>query len=101
MPDSPLKTIQKLDPEIIDNLHATEELVYADGALPKKFKLLMGMAFDASHGAIGGVKGLALRALEAGATKEEIIEALRVAYLFGGIGSIYIGSQGLADIFPE
>jgi alkylhydroperoxidase/carboxymuconolactone decarboxylase family protein YurZ len=101
MPDNPLATILKLDPKLMENLNSMEELVYADGALPKKFKLLMGMAFDASNGAIGGVKGLALRAMHAGATKAEIIEALRVAYLFGGIGSAYIASQGLKDMFEE
>ena len=101
MPDHPLATMMKLDPKLMENLNRTEELVYAEGSLPKKFKLLMGMAFDASHGAIGGVRGLALRAIQAGATKEEIIEALRVAYLFGGVGSVYIASQGLKDLFAE
>jgi alkylhydroperoxidase/carboxymuconolactone decarboxylase family protein YurZ len=101
MPYNPLTMMMKLDPQFMKILNATEELVYFDGALPKKFKLLMGMAFDASHGAIEGVKGLALRAMQAGATKEEIIEALRVAYLFGGVGSAYIASQGLNGLFPE
>jgi len=101
MPDNPLKTMMKLDPKLTDHLKATEEFVYADGALSRKFKLLIGMAFDASHGAVGGVHGLARRAMEAGATKDEIIEALRVAYLFGGIGSVYIGSEGLKGLFPE
>jgi alkylhydroperoxidase/carboxymuconolactone decarboxylase family protein YurZ len=76
-------------------------LVYSDGALPRKFKLLIALAFDASHGAVGGVKGLALRAMEAGATKEEITEALRVAYLLGGVGSVYIASQALKEVFPD
>jgi alkylhydroperoxidase/carboxymuconolactone decarboxylase family protein YurZ len=101
MPDHPLKTMMKLDPKLAENLKANEEFVYADGALPRKFKLLIVMAFDASHGAIGGVKGLALRAMEAGATKEEITEALRVAYLLGGVGSVYIASQALKEVFPE
>jgi alkylhydroperoxidase/carboxymuconolactone decarboxylase family protein YurZ len=101
MPDHPLKTLMELDPKLVQNLNATEDYIYADGALPKKFKLLMGMAFDASHGAVGGVRGLALRAMKAGATKEEILEALRVAYLLGGVGSAYIASQGLTGIFPE
>jgi len=101
MPDHPLKTMRSLDPKLIGHLAATEEFVYADGALPPKIKLLIAMAFDASHGAIDGVRGLASRAMKAGATKEEIIETLRVAYLFGGIGSVYIASQGLRELFPE
>ena len=98
MPDNPLSTLQSLDPDCINHLHAFQEFVYKDGALPKKMKLLIAVAFDASHGAIGGVKSLAAQALEAGATKEEILEALRVAYLFGGLGSLYIASQGLKDM---
>jgi alkylhydroperoxidase/carboxymuconolactone decarboxylase family protein YurZ len=59
----------------------------------------MAMAFDAADGAVGGVRGLAQRAMNEGATKEEIGEALRVAYLMKGVGSLYIGSQGLKDLF--
>jgi alkylhydroperoxidase/carboxymuconolactone decarboxylase family protein YurZ len=101
MAENPLSTMQNLDPELVRRMRESEEFAYADGALPRKFKLLIAMAFDASHGAIGGVRSLASQALKAGATKEEIAEALRVAYLLGGIGSVYIGSQGLKDVFPE
>jgi len=41
----------------LDGFDLALTFVFADGALPKKFKLLIGMAFDASHGAVGGVKG--------------------------------------------
>jgi hypothetical protein len=37
--------------------------------------------------------------VKAGATREEIAEALRLAFYFGGIGSVYIGSQGLEGVF--
>jgi alkylhydroperoxidase/carboxymuconolactone decarboxylase family protein YurZ len=46
------------------------------------------------------VRGLARRAVAAGATREEVGEALRVAYLLNGVGPVYIGSQGLNEIFP-
>ena len=98
MPENPLKTICSIDPEFMDHLKKTNELLYADGALPKKFKYLMAMAFDAAHGAIRGVHHLAQQAVEAGATKEELAEALRIAYHFSGIGAVYIGSQGLDGV---
>lgn len=98
MADNPLATIQALDPELAKTLRESEEFAFADGALPRKFKLLIALAFDASAGAIGGVRSLATQALKAGATKDEIAEALRVAYLFGGVGSVYIASQGLKDV---
>lgn len=98
MPDHPLSTIAKIDPAFMKHLDQTNELIYASGALPKKFKLLIAIAFDAANGAVMGVKSLAGQALQAGATKEEITEALRVAYHLSGMGSVYTASQGLKDI---
>ena len=98
MPDYPLATMKKLDPEFMKHLEETDALVYADGALPRKVKLLMAMAFDAAEGAAGGVRALAEQAMKAGATKEEIAEALRVAFHLSGIGSLYAASFGLKDV---
>jgi alkylhydroperoxidase/carboxymuconolactone decarboxylase family protein YurZ len=98
MPDHPLATIKKLDPEFMKHLEETDALVYADGALPRKIKLLMAMAFDAAEGAAGGVRALAEQAMRAGATKEEIAETLRVAFHLSGVGSLYAASFGLKDI---
>jgi alkylhydroperoxidase/carboxymuconolactone decarboxylase family protein YurZ len=47
---------------------------------------------------VNGVKSLAQSAMKAGATKAEIAETLRVAAHLGGVGSLYIASQGLKDI---
>ena len=85
----------KLDPELIAHLQQTDPLIYADGALPKKFKLLIAMAFDAAAGAEGGVGALANRAMQEGATKEEIAETLRVAYHLTGVGTLYAVSRAL------
>jgi alkylhydroperoxidase/carboxymuconolactone decarboxylase family protein YurZ len=98
MAEHPLATMKKLDPEFMKHLEETDALVYADGALPRKFKLLMAMAFDAAEGASGGVRALAEQAMKAGATKEEIAEALRVAFHLSGIGTLYTASFGLKDI---
>jgi alkylhydroperoxidase/carboxymuconolactone decarboxylase family protein YurZ len=98
MANHPLSTMDKLDPEFMKHLKDTETLVYADGALPRKVKLLMAMAFDAAEGAAGGVRALAEQAMKAGATKEEIAEALRVAFHLSGIGTLYAASFGLKDI---
>ena len=100
MPENPLSTITRIDPKVVETMRGTDDWVFRDGALPKKVKLLMAMAFDAADGAVGGVRGLAQRAISEGATKEEIGEALRVAFLMKGVGSLYIGSQGLRELFP-
>jgi alkylhydroperoxidase/carboxymuconolactone decarboxylase family protein YurZ len=98
MPDHPLATMRKLDPEFMKHLEVTDALVYAEGALPRRIKLLMAMAFDAANGAPGGVRALAEQALKAGASKEEIAEALRVAFHLSGVGSLYAASFGLKDV---
>jgi alkylhydroperoxidase/carboxymuconolactone decarboxylase family protein YurZ len=96
--ENPLAAMQKLDPKLLEHLKQTEELVYGDGALPKKIKLLMALAFDAAHGAVNGVRALAAQAKAAGATDAEIAETIRVAYHLSGVGSVYVASQGLKEL---
>ena len=98
MPENPLAAICKIDPEIVEHLKGMHELIYGSGALPKKFKLLMAMAFDAAHGAVLGVRALAQQAMKEGATEAEIAETLRVAYHLTGVGALYAASAGLKDI---
>jgi len=57
------------------------------------------MALDASHGAIQGVKALAQLAMQAGATKEEIAEALRVVQYISGVGSVYTAAHAFEELF--
>lgn len=96
--EHPLKIYEKLDPELLRHVEDSGEFVFADGALPRKYKLLIGMAFDASHGAVQGVKALARQAIEAGATNEEITETLRVAQYLSGVGCVYIAGQALKEL---
>ena len=99
MPEDPLKTFENLDPELLSLVRETERLALKDGALPRKFKLLIALALDAAHGADEGVKALAQIATQAGATKEEIAETLRVAQYVSGVGSIYTASRALNGLF--
>lgn len=99
MADHPLKIFQKIDPKLFDLVKNTNALVMADGVLPRKFKFLIAMTLDASHGAVRGVKSLADQAMKAGATKEEITEALRVALYISGVGSTYTAADALKELF--
>ena len=98
MNENPLATIQKLDPELFDHLQTTNQFVYSDGALSRKIKLLIALAFDAAYGAENGVHSLAKAAKGEGATEQEIAEAIRVAYHFSGVGSLYTASRGLKSV---
>jgi len=98
MPEHPLSTIEKIDPDLMNHLKEANKLVFSEGSLPKKYKLIIAMAFDAAHGADKGVTALAQAAMKEGATKEEIAEALRVAYHLAGVGTLYVASLGLKDL---
>ena len=98
MAGDPLQVIEKMDAELVRVLRETSEFALADGALPRKVKLLIAMALDASHGAAGGVASLARAAMEAGATKQEIAEVLRVAHYVSGAGSTYTAAHGLENV---
>ena len=99
MAENPLAVFERLDPELLKMLGDNRQLAFADGALPRKSKLLIAMALDAAHGASEGVGSLARQALKAGATKQEIAETLRIAHLICGAGSIYTAAQGLKGLF--
>jgi alkylhydroperoxidase/carboxymuconolactone decarboxylase family protein YurZ len=59
----------------------------------------MSMALDASHGTVEGVKALTLQAMKAGATKEEIMETLRVGQYVSGVGCVYTAAYAFKDLF--
>jgi alkylhydroperoxidase/carboxymuconolactone decarboxylase family protein YurZ len=97
----PLKVFEKADPELLRLVEENSRFALADGALPRKFKLLIAMALDASHGAVGGVAALSRQARQAGATDGEITEALRVAQYVCGVGSVYTAAHGLEGVLSE
>ncbi len=98
MSDHPLRIFQELDPELFNLVEDTRKLALGDGALPRRFKLLIAMALDASHGTVEGVRALAQAAMQAGATKGEITEALRVAQYISGVGSVYTAAHALGEL---
>jgi AhpD family alkylhydroperoxidase len=95
----PLENIKRLDPEYFEAVSQSRQRTFADGALSARDKYLIAMALDAVHGASGGVASLARQAVEQGATREQIMEALRVAGFIGGVGAVYTASLGLEEVF--
>ncbi len=98
MAEHPLKIFEKIDPELLKLVKETNAFALADGALPRKIKFLIAMALDASEGAVEGVKALAEQAMKAGATKEEIVETIRVTQFISGVGSVYTAARALKGI---
>ena len=99
MAENPLKIFEKLDPELLRLVDNTKALALDDGALPRKIKLLIAMALDASKGTAEGVKSLTEQALKAGATKEEVMEAVRVAHYICGVGCVYTAAHAFKEVF--
>ena len=99
MAEHPLAIFEKVDPGLLKLVRETNNFALSDGALPKKVKLLIAMTLDAAHGTVSGVKSLTQQAMQAGATKEEVIEALRVAHYIAGAGCVYTAAQAFKEIF--
>ena len=99
MAERPLAIFEKTDPQLLKQIDSCSELAFGDGALPRKYKLLIAMTLDAAHGATGGVRSLAQRAMQAGATKEEVGEALRVAYHINGASSVHAAAPAFRELF--
>jgi alkylhydroperoxidase/carboxymuconolactone decarboxylase family protein YurZ len=96
---NPLDAYREFDPKVIGCFENLQELVFSEGALSQKFKVLIAMAIDAEHGAVQGATALGNRAIKLGATKDEIVEAARVAYYVGGNRALFTSATVLQDLF--
>ena len=79
-----IQTLRERDPQFVDSYMAQRERILRDGAIPAKYKILMTMIVDALLSHPDGVATIASRARAAGASDAEVLEAVEVAYLFGG-----------------
>jgi len=99
MAENPMDVIRDLDTPLHSIIAEHRAFCFEEGALSKKTKYLIALALDAAHGATEGVKALAFEAKKNGASKDEIMEALRVANFVSGVGCIYTAARALKDIF--
>jgi alkylhydroperoxidase/carboxymuconolactone decarboxylase family protein YurZ len=96
--ENPLQVIKNEDPELVNLLDNSHELAFAEGGIPLKYKFLIAMSLDAANGAVDGMKVLAMQAMQAGATKEEVMQAVRITNYIFGVGSVYTAARALNDI---
>ena len=99
MAEHPLQPLENLDPELRKLVGDNRQFALSDGALPLKIKLLIAMALDSALGSERGVTALTQQAMQAGATKEEIAETLRVVYYISGARGTHTAAQGLKGLF--
>jgi alkylhydroperoxidase/carboxymuconolactone decarboxylase family protein YurZ len=101
MSTNPLEIYKEFDPKVIESFNRLQDLVFCEGVLSLKSKVLIALAIDVEHGALQGAMALGRRALKLGATKEEIIETLRVSYYVGGNRALFTSAQVLQSLFKQ
>ncbi len=85
-------------PDLAQLAKQDTEFMSKDTALPARVKLLMAMQLDAVFNHPRGVVGYGRRAQEAGATVEQIADAIRMLRMFGGRPAVATGAEGLREL---
>ena len=98
MQENPFTSLEKLDPKLAGLLDQSRSLAFTDGALPRKYKLLVALALQSAHLADEAIKSFAGMALQAGATREEIAEVLRVVQYINGVGGVLTAASALQHL---
>lgn len=98
MSSNPLEAVNTLDQSLVELMGKERDLAFGDGELSKKQKLLIALAIDMTLRAENGIKALAGQALAAGATKQEIVEILRIVHHICGVGCTYQAAGALNEV---
>lgn len=92
-----LEQMAQHDPEYYDMIKQMAEKALSPSALDRKTALLIVLALDAGKGAAEGVKAVAGQARAAGASEEEIREALRLAFYVSGMDTAKASLPAFAE----
>ncbi len=87
----------KFAPELLKNVTGLREMVLVEGALSLKTKTLMMMLCDALLAHPDGVANIAKQARDLGASEEEIVETLAIAFMMGGMPGLVTGANAFHD----
>lgn len=99
-PDT-LKCIKKHHPGLASLIRDMDQVMVKDGALDKKTKRLIALACVAVRMCEDCVYSQAKVAKNFGASKEEIIEAMNVAVLTGGVPTWSVAKRSIEQLFDE
>lgn len=95
-----IQMLAEMKPDALKNWVTFRKGVFEGGVIPKKYKelMVMGMCFARLYpGGIGHMKA----AMELGATKEEILEALLLTIPGAGIPAFSTGVNALNSLIKE
>ncbi len=92
--------IAKLDPEYFEKLKGlyVDGTFGREGALPRKTKELIMVGITCALGRARGVRLHSQRALTLGASPREVLEAIEVAAIPGGMPGLWLGVETLEEV---
>lgn len=96
-----LHHIKKHNPELAILIRDMDQIMVNDGALDRKTKRLIALACVAVRMCEDCVYPQAKVAKNYGASKAEIVEAMQVAVLTGGVPTWSVAKKGLTQLFDE
>lgn len=98
--NSAYEVVAKLDPEYFEKLKGlyVDGTFGREGALPRKIKELIMVGITCAVRAPRGVRLHSERALKLGASPREVLEAMEVAAIPGGMPGLWLGVETLQEI---
>ncbi len=101
--NSAYEVIAELDPEYFERLKGfyLDGTFGREGALPRKIKELIMVGITCALSRPRGVRVHSERALSLGATPKEVLEAMEVAAIPGGLPGLWLGVETLQEILQR
>ncbi len=90
-----VELIREHSPELDRQNNADMEFLGSGSALGPREKLVIAMVLDAAANKPNGVRSYAEKAVKAGATKEQILDALKILRMFWGRPALVTGAEAL------
>ncbi|NIO06491.1 MAG: hypothetical protein GTO40_00345 [Deltaproteobacteria bacterium] len=101
--NSAYEVIANLDPEYFEHLKGlyVDGTFGRDGALPRKTKELIMVGITCAMLRPRGIRVHSERALSLGASPKEVLEAMEVAAIPGGMPGLWLGVETLQDVLKK
>jgi AhpD family alkylhydroperoxidase len=93
--------LEKEAPNLYNGFNELMKHYYKPGALERKYKELMAVALSVATRCVPCLANHATNAIEAGATREEVVEAAAIGVEFGGGPSFVVVRDNLLDFLDE
>jgi AhpD family alkylhydroperoxidase len=95
------KRLKKEAPALFEGFDGLMKAYYAESALDRKHKELIAIALSVSRCCIPCLATHTNNAVEAGATREEVLDAAKIGIEFGGGPSFVVVRNNLLDFLDE